>query len=55
MPYRLGNSDGLFNLGTAFAFAQTEPPGVYVTMNGKLFAWDNVKKNEKLGLFEELN
>lgn len=54
MPYRLGNSDGLFNLGTAFGFVQTLKPGVYVSMNGRVFEWNNVKKNEKLGLFEEI-
>jgi L-asparaginase len=55
IPYRFGSSDGLFNLGSALAFVQTLPHGVYVTMNGRFFAYDNVMKNKRLGEFEELN
>ena len=54
VPYTFGSSDGLFNLGSALAFAQMLPHGVYVVMNGKKFAWDNVRKNKKTGEFEEL-
>ena len=50
----LGSSDGLFNLGSALAFVQSLPPGVYVAMNGRCFAGDNVRKNKATGLFEEL-
>jgi L-asparaginase len=53
IPYKFGSSDGLFNLGSALAFAQTLPPGVYVAMNGRYFAWDRVRKNRKTGTFEE--
>jgi L-asparaginase len=54
VPYKFGSSDGLFNLGSALAFAQTLSPGVFIAMNGRYFSWDNVKKNKKLGEFEEL-
>jgi len=54
IPYTFGSSDGLFNLGAALAFAQTLPPGVYVAMNGRIFDWDNVRKNRAVGEFEEL-
>jgi L-asparaginase len=54
VPYTFGSSDGLFNLGTALAFAQTLPPGVYVAMNGRCFPWDEVRKNRELGIFESL-
>jgi L-asparaginase len=54
IPYRFGSSDGLFNLGSALAFAQTLPFGVYVSMNGRYFNWDNVQKNRQAGIFEEL-
>jgi len=37
VPYKFGSSDGLFNLGSALAFAQTLAPGVYVAMNGRCF------------------
>ena len=54
IPYTFGSSDGLFNLGAALAFAQTLPPGVYVSMNGRCFFWDNVRKNRQTGQFEEI-
>ncbi len=55
VPYTFGSSDGLFNLGSAIAFVQTLPTGVYIAMNGKYFNWDNVRKNKKIGEFEEIN
>jgi len=54
IPFAFGSSDGLFNLGAALAFAQSLPVGVYVAMNGRLFTWDNVRKNRDIGEFEEL-
>jgi L-asparaginase len=54
VPYKFGSSDGLFNLGSALAFVETLPPGVYIAMNGRYFWWDNVTKNKKTGVFEEL-
>ena len=53
IPYAFGSSDGLFNLGSAVAFAQALPAGTYVAMNGRCFAWDNVRKNRGSGVFEE--
>ncbi|MBN2017397.1 MAG: asparaginase [Candidatus Cloacimonetes bacterium] len=55
IPYRFGSSDGLFNLGSALAFVQTLPHGVYVSMNGKYFEWDKVVKNKKTGIFEDID
>jgi L-asparaginase len=52
VPYQFGSSDGLFNLGSALAFAQVLAPGVYVAMNGQYFPWDQVTKNRAAGLFE---
>ncbi|MEJ7588713.1 MAG: asparaginase domain-containing protein [Ferruginibacter sp.] len=54
IPIKFGSSDGLFNLGSALAFAQALPAGVYVAMNGKYFNWDNVRKNKLTGIFEEI-
>lgn len=54
IPYKFGSSDGLFNLGSALAFAQTLPPGVYVAMNGRYFPWDRVRKNQHTGMFEDI-
>jgi L-asparaginase len=53
VPFKFGSSDGLFNLGSALAFAQSLPQGVYVAMNGRYFLWNNVRKNKKTGEFEE--
>lgn len=55
IPYKFGSSDGLFNLGSALAFAETLPAGVYIAMNGRYFNWDNVRKNKQAGEFEEIN
>jgi L-asparaginase len=52
VPYAFGSSDGLFNLGSALSFVQVLPPGVYVAMNGRHFAWDKVRKNRQTGVFE---
>ncbi len=54
IPYAFGSSDGLFNLGSALSFAQVLPPGVYVAMNGRIFAGDRVRKNRESGVFEEI-
>lgn len=55
IPYKFGSSDGLFNLGSALAFVQTLPVGVYVAMNGRWFSWNNVWKNKQTGIFEEVS
>ncbi len=54
IPYKFGASDALFNLGSALAYAQTLPSGVYVAMNGQFYNWDNVRKNRETGFFEAL-
>lgn len=54
IPYAFGtSSDGFFNLGSALAFVQVLPVGVYVVMNGRYYDWDKVVKNTKTGFFEE--
>ena len=55
IPYGFGSSDGLFNLGSALSFAQTLEAGVYISMNGRYFYWNNVRKNRKQGIFETLD
>ena len=54
IPYKFGSSDGLFNIGSSLAFVQTLPHGVYISMGGKYFHWDNVRKNKEAGKFEEI-
>jgi L-asparaginase len=52
IPYKIDNSDALFNFGFACGVAQTLPTGVYVAMNGQMFNWDHVKKNRQEGVFQ---
>lgn len=54
VPYKFGSSDGLFNLGSAMAFVQALPKGVYLVMNGKYFEAGKVRKNKETGLFEKV-
>jgi L-asparaginase len=54
IPYAFGSSDGLFNLGSALSFVQVLAPGVYVAMNGRYFAWNQVRKNRETGTFEAI-
>lgn len=54
IPYKFGSSDGLFNLGSSLAFVQTLPHGVYISMSGKYFHWDNIRKNKETGVFEKI-
>lgn len=55
IPYKFGASDGFFNLGSALAFVQVLPAGVYIAMNGRYFDWNNVRKNYDTGFFETLD
>jgi len=54
VPYSFANSDALFNLGCATSAVQSLKKGVYITMNGKIFSWDNVKKDRTVGQFKTL-
>ena len=52
IPYAFGSSsDGFFNLGCALSFVQTLTPGVYITMQGEYFKWNEVEKNNEIGVF----
>ncbi len=55
VPFTVANSDAIFNLGTAISYVQTQKHGVYVSMNGRLFTWDNVRKNREKGVFEPIH
>ena len=54
IPYAFKKSDALFNLGAAVAAVQCLSNNVYIAMNGKIFAWDQVEKNKAVGVFEEV-
>lgn len=51
IPYAFGGSDAMFNLGCAVAAVQACPPGVWVTMNGRIFPFDDVRKDKAAGDF----
>ena len=44
-PAIFKDSDAIFNVGCAMAAAQTCDPGVYITMNGRVFTYDQVRKD----------
>lgn len=50
-PARFAESDAPFNLGMAFAAAQALPPGVYITMNGRVIKGDRARKDRQQARF----
>lgn len=54
VPLSQPNSDAHFNLGYSMAATQLLPAGVWVAINGEIFAWDNVQKNREKMRFEQL-
>ena len=50
-PARMVESDAPFNLGLAFAAAQTAPPGVWIAMSGSVFRAGEVVKDRGAGRF----
>jgi L-asparaginase len=54
-PARFTESDAPFNLGMAFAAAQTAPPGVFIVMNGQVFPAGGVVKDRQAGRFVSLS
>lgn len=50
-PARFAESDAPFNLGMAFAAAQSLPPGVYITMNGRVIRGDKARKDRAQARF----
>lgn len=52
-PARFRETDAPFNLGMAVAALQTLRDGVWIAMNGRIFAADRVRKNRERNRFEE--
>lgn len=50
-PARFAQSDAAFNLGMAFAAAQTCPEGVWIAMSGQVFDGLKVRKDRAAGRF----
>tara|TARA_R110002124_G_scaffold251205_4_gene416424 strand:+ start:6449 stop:6940 length:492 start_codon:yes stop_codon:yes gene_type:complete len=49
------NTDAAFNLGFAISALGFLNKGVYIAMNGKIFDWNNVRKNLETNRFETLS
>jgi L-asparaginase len=50
-PARFAETDAPFNLGMAFAAAQTVTPGVWIAMSGQVFDGLKVRKDRDAGRF----
>ena len=50
-PARFADSDASFNLGMAWAAAQTAPAGVWIAMSGQVFDGLKVRKDRAAGKF----
>lgn len=50
-PARFAETDAPFNLGMAFAAAQTCPAGVWIAMSGQVFDGLKVRKDREAGKF----
>ncbi len=53
VPAKEKGSDAKANLAFAIGSVQKLPAGVYITMDGKVFSHENVRKNPDTGFFEE--
>ncbi len=53
-PARFKGTDAIFNVGLAVAAVQIVKPGVYIAMNGRVFAADQVRKNRDENRFEAI-
>ena len=51
-PARFRDSDAIFNIGCAVGAVQALPPGVYISMNGKVWDPAHVRKNRRENRFE---
>lgn len=47
-------TDAEFNIGFATASVQILPHGVYIAMSGRIYPWNQCKKNTKTGQFLEI-
>jgi L-asparaginase len=52
-PERFFDSDASFNIGTAVGAINVLNNGIYIAMNGRIYPWNNVKRNPETGQFIE--
>jgi len=53
-PAKFRFTDAVFNIGCAVTAVQIMPEGVYITMNGRIFNPENIRKNHIQNCFELL-
>ena len=53
-PARFRETDAIFNIGCATGAVQSLPPGVYISMNGRIFPAGMVRKNRAARCFESI-
>lgn len=53
-PQKFTDSDADFNLGIAIGAINVLPVGIYIAMNGCIFEYDKVVRNESSGKFEKM-
>jgi len=51
-PAVMARSDASFNLGAAIAALNLLEPGVYISMSGRIFPAESVRKDRSRGIFE---
>ena len=51
-PAVMARSDAEFNLGAALSAVNLLPPGVYISMSGRIFPAASVRKDRARGIFE---
>lgn len=54
-PARFRGSDAEFNIGAAVGAVQSQPEGVYIAMNGRIWDPARVRKNVEANRFESLD
>lgn len=47
IPHEIRYSDAMFNIGFALGAVNALENGIYIAMNGEIFAWNNVCKNKQ--------
>ncbi|HKZ95180.1 MAG TPA: asparaginase domain-containing protein [Candidatus Bathyarchaeia archaeon] len=52
-PERFSDSDALFNVGTAIGAINVLTNGVYIAMSGRIYPWNEVRRDRKTGRFVE--
>jgi len=53
-PEKFKESDAEFNLGAAVGAIGVIHPGIYIAMNGRIFEYDKVKREEATGIFIDI-